>query len=463
MYEDNNYRPFGEEYRNQAENPNPAPTPNPIPEPKPKKKKSGSGFFKKFILAIVLGLIFGIFVGTGIYAVNLFTASFDISKKDNVSVAEDIKPKEKEIETVKPDREEGKAEDSFFDKENPFGDIIAEQPKEEKKVYVMDASDVAESCMPSIVAITNISTETYQSFFGTQTAQSESSGSGIIVGENDDELLIATNSHVVSGSEKLTVQFIDGESVGAYVKGTEEEVDLAIIAVKLSDIKKETKGEIKVAKLGDSDELRVGEPAIAIGNALGYGQSVTCGVISALGREVKLDNVDNTLIQTDAAINPGNSGGALLNIHGEVIGINEIKIASTSVEGVGYAIPISSAEPILDELMNRKTRDKVDEHAAGYLGIAGVDVSADISAMYDMPEGVYIASVDEDTAADKADLKKGYVITRFDGVRVSSMESLKDRMQYYEAGETVDVTVQVPGEEGYTEKVVSVTLGKKPE
>lgn len=479
MYEDNNYRPFGEEYRKTEPEPvaeqkateeaeqKTEPTKDwrygsHIPEDKPKSgKKKGKGVFAKILFAILLGLIFGLFVGTGIYAVNLFTKQF-MSEPAESSEIEQTVPQIPEVEIGIPNdkKDNSKDAESIMDQ---FDSMIEGSKGGYKDgVRVMDVSDVAEECMPSIVAITSLSTETYQSFFGIQTAQSESSGSGIIVGENDDELLIATNNHVISDTEKLTVQFIDESTVTAYVKGTDADVDLAIIAVKLADIESDTMGALKIAKLGDSDALRVGEPAIAIGNALGYGQSVTCGVISAVNREVTIDNNSHVMIQTDAAINPGNSGGALLNIRGEVIGINEVKISSTVVEGVGYSIPISSAEPILDELMNRKTKEKAADGEAGFLGIAGVDVTNDIASMYGMPEGVYVAQVEDNSAADNAGFNKGYIITKFDGERVDSMESLKALLEYYPAGTQVDVTVQIPGgEEGYTEKTIAVILGKK--
>lgn len=443
MYDDNNYRPFGSEYGSNDNEERKAEEPKIQPEVNTKPKKKKGGALKKILFAITLGLLFGLFVGTGIYAVNLFTDKF----KPEVSVTEDVPKPVPEISTVNPVKEEP-------DDDKKPGQVMA---------VVSDVSSVVEECMPSIVAITSEYTETYQSFFGPQVAQGESSGSGIIVGENDDELFIATNNHVISDSDKLTVQFINEETATAYVKGTDPDVDLAIIAIKLSDIDTDTMGEIKIAKLGDSDALKVGEPAIAIGNALGYGQSVTVGVISAVNRQVNVDNISNTMIQTDAAINPGNSGGALINIKGEVIGINEVKIASTSVEGVGYSIPISAAEPILADLMNRQIRDKVSEEEAGFLGIAGVDVSRDISEMYGMPEGVYVASVEEDTAAERAGFYKGYVITKFDGQKVKSMEELRDLISRYSAGTTVDVTVQVPGQTGYSEQVMSVTLGSKPD
>ena len=299
-----------------------------------------------------------------------------------------------------------------------------------------------------------------QNFFGgIQEQQSESAGSGIIIAQNDTELLILTNNHVVAGNDTLTVSFIDEESVQADIKGTDAERDLAVIAVKMADIKGETKEKIAVAQMGDSTQLQVGEQVIAIGNALGYGQSVTTGIVSATQR--LLEGFDSELIQTDAAINPGNSGGALLNENGEVIGINTIKVSTDAVEGMGYAIPISDAQDVITNLMNQKTKTKVAEGKQGYLGIEGVDVSEDSSQMYDMPMGVYISNVMPGGGAKAAGLTKGCIITKLEGTSVSSMESLKEQLQYYAVGDTVKVTVQVPDSGSqYQEKVVDVILGK---
>lgn len=329
---------------------------------------------------------------------------------------------------------------------------------------VTDVSDVVEKTMPSVVKITNVGTQTYESFWGQGgTYEYESNGSGIIIGQTEEELLVVTNQHVVSGADKLKVIFIDEESCEANVKGTDAEKDLAVIAIPLESIKDETLEQIKVATLGDSDNLKVGEPAIAIGNALGYGQSVTLGVISAKDREVTTENGTNTLIQTDAAINPGNSGGALLNIAGEVIGINSVKYSSTEVEGMGYAIPITDATPIINELMNKETKTKVDEDQQSYLGINGVDITSDVAQTYNMPKGVYIAQVVEDSPADKADLKKGDIITKIAGVSVTSFDELKAELEYHAAGTTVEVEIltQARGSYGYETKTVEVTLAKK--
>lgn len=314
--------------------------------------------------------------------------------------------------------------------------------------------------MPSVVSITNMSIQEVQSFFGgIQEQQSTSAGSGIIISQTDTELLILTNNHVVSGSDTLTVSFIDEESVEANIKGTDAARDLAVVAVDLKNIQKSTMEQIAVATLGDSTALQVGEPAIAIGNALGYGQSVTTGVISATDRT--LDGIDGGLIQTDAAINPGNSGGALLNAKGEVIGINTAKIAVSAVEGIGYAIPVSDAGETITELMSRETRTKVPEARQGMIGIQGVDVTADSAQMYNMPTGVYISEVTRGGGAEKAGLSKGSVITHLGGIRINDMKSLKEQLQYYQAGETVDVTVQIPAADGeYKEEKVEVTLGR---
>ena len=329
---------------------------------------------------------------------------------------------------------------------------------------VNDVSDIAENVMPSIVSITNMGQQTVN-FFGQQVTQDvEGAGSGIIIGQTDDAIYIATNNHVVANSTQLTVNFIDDQSVAAEIKGTDTSTDLAVISVAVSDIPKDTLSKIKVATLGDSDSLKVGEGTVAIGNALGYGQSVTTGVISALNREVTVQDentgtsVTNDLIQTSAAINPGNSGGALLNMKGEVIGINSVKYSDEQVEGMGFAIPISQAEPIINDLINREV---VDDSNSAYLGVAGQDVTSDIAKAYGMPEGIYVTQVKEGTAAEAAGIQKGDIITKFDGKKVSSMEALRDNMQYYAAGTTVEVVVQTNQNGEWQEQTLSVTLGKK--
>ena len=321
-----------------------------------------------------------------------------------------------------------------------------------------DVATIAKNAMPSIVSITNMSVQEVQSFFGgTQQQESTSVGSGIIIGQTDSELLILTNNHVVEGNEKLTVSFVDNESVEANVKGTDSTKDLAVVAVKISDVKDSTMDEIAVATMGDSSKLEVGEQVVAIGNALGYGQSVTSGIVSATERT--LDGYEGgTLIQTDAAINPGNSGGALLSANGEVIGINSVKYSDTSVEGIGYAIPINTAAPIINDLI---TKEKVDESDSAYLGIAGVDVTDDVAKTYNMPSGVYVAQVTGGSAAEQAGIQKGDIITEFDGKQIGSMEELSSTMEYYKAGTTVDVKIERSTNGEYQEQTISVTLGKK--
>ena len=323
-----------------------------------------------------------------------------------------------------------------------------------------DVSDIVENTLPSIVSITNMSVQEVQNFFGGISQQeSESAGSGIIISQNDSELLVVTNNHVVEGSDTLTVTFNDGNSVEAQIKGTDSARDLAVVAVPLDKISDDTMNAIKVATLGDSDSLKVGEPAIAIGNALGYGQSVTTGIVSATGRTI--DGFDGEYIQTDAAINPGNSGGALLNANGEVIGINSAKINSSAVEGMGFAIPISDASDVIQNLMNKETRSKVSDEERGYLGIKEYDVSEEGAQMYNMPTGVYVKEVMSGGGAEKAGLTKGSIITGFEGSSISSMSSLQEQLQYYKAGEEVTLTVQIPDKNGeYTEKDIKVTLGK---
>lgn len=329
---------------------------------------------------------------------------------------------------------------------------------------VTDVSSIAEKAMPSLVAINDTMTVEQNNFFGMpQTYQAQSSGSGIIVGQNDTELLIATNNHVVSGATDMKVTFTDSTQVAAAVKGTDSATDLAIIAVKLSDIPSDTMSKIKVATLGNSDNVKVGQQVIAIGNALGYGQSLTVGYISALDREITDENgIQHTYIQTDAAINPGNSGGDLLDLNGNVIGINAAKNASTEVEGMGFAIPISKAQEILNNLMTKKTREAVDESAQGYLGIQGTNIDANASKEYGMPVGIYVYKIVEGGAAANSDLKEKDIITKFDGQSVTNMEELKQMLTYYEGGSTVSLTVQSLVNGSYVEHEVQITLGTKP-
>lgn len=333
---------------------------------------------------------------------------------------------------------------------------------------------VAREAMPSVVAISTMSVEEMRSFFGsTQEIQVQGAGTGVIVNKNESELLIATNNHVVEGATQLSVGFVDQSSVEAQVKGTDVDNDLAVVAVQLSDIPAETLSQLKIATIGDSDELELGQPVVAIGNALGYGQSVTTGVVSALNRDLSLTDESGTaitstgLIQTDAAINPGNSGGALLNMAGELIGINEAKTSSSgsggSVDNIGFAIPIDKAEDSLKELMNLPTREKVDPSEASYLGIEGETITQDITQLYGIPTGVGVVAVEQGSPAEKAGIQQGDVITQFDGRAVANQQQLSDTLQYYKAGKTVDVTLQRADNGQYAGQTVSVTLGSAKE
>ena len=336
-------------------------------------------------------------------------------------------------------------------------------------VVTSDVSEVVDKVMPSIVSITSMSVEEVQSFFGnTYQKQSAGAGTGIIIGENDSELLIVTNNHVVEGSDTLTVTFTDETSVKADIKGTDATYDIAVIAVPIQTISSNTLKNLSVAVLGDSTKVKVGEPAIAIGNALGYGQSVTTGVISALNRSV--DTADSqtgetresgvSLIQTDAAINEGNSGGALVNVNGEVIGINSAKLIGDSVEGIGYAIPISDVSDLIQNLMNQETKQKVSEEDRGLIGITGISVSDAFSQQIDVPAGVYVTEVASGGGADKAGMTRGCIITGINGSSVDSMDALQDQLEYYTKGEAVTLTIQVPQPDGnYKEQKVEVTLG----
>ena len=343
----------------------------------------------------------------------------------------------------------------------------------------LDVSEIVSEALPSIVSITTKSVQEVQNYFGMygmygyapqqQEQEVEGSGSGIIVGKNDDELLIATNYHVVEGADTLSVAFTDGNAVEASVKGFDEERDLAVVSVSLDDVEDDTMDAVSIANIGSSDDLKVGEQVVAIGNALGYGQSVTTGIVSAKNRRMDSDNNTVTdgsddssdgvnLIQTDAAINPGNSGGALLNMEGEVVGINSAKLASTEVEGMGYAIAISDVTDILQNLMNETSRDKLDDSEHGVLGIEGSSVSSEAVQMYGIPAGVFVKKVTEGGAADKAGLKANSVITEFNGKTVSSLDQLIEYLSYYEPDEEVELTVQVPHGTSYKEETVKVTL-----
>lgn len=420
---------FGQQpvFTNQTPPPHP-----PKPVKKNKKKSNTAPFWKRALLVACLGLIFGLCAGGTLYGISKFTDFFEstttnakdfLSNSTNTPETTPVSKSYSHIET--------------------------------------DISQVAKNVMPSVVSITTVSVTEYQSFFGYSFPQeSQGSGSGVIVGKNDTELLIVTNNHVVAGAQSLTVTFLNDEIASAQIKGTDANMDLAVIAVPLKDIKDDTMDAIAIATIGDSDALQVGEPAIAIGNALGYGQSVTSGIISALNREVTVDNVTNSLIQTDAAINPGNSGGALLNLKGELIGINSVKYSSTEVEGMGYALPISSAMPIIEKLMVRETKSKVEE--SGYMGVRGADVTEDASRIYNLPIGICVSEVVDGSGADKAGIKVGDIITEIEGTTVTSMKSLQAELAYYAPGETISVKLQVQTNNGYSEKEVKVTLSKQP-
>lgn len=419
------------------------------------QKKSG---ISRFFGLVFSGLLFGICAG---FAIVVMMKLFPQESKEflkpadkppvEIQQAEKLQPQETEQETEeKQETEEPEAEE---------GDG-ADESRQEALTVVTDVTRVVDNVMPAVVSIFG-TYEVTESYWGFEMQREEDgSGSGIIVGENDEELLVVTNNHVVADSTALTVQFIDNEKYDAVVKGTDADSDLAVIAIRKTELKDATRGEIKIATLGDSDNLKVGEPAIAIGNALGYGQSVTSGVISAVNRAYSQDESgrEAMLIQTDAAINPGNSGGALLNIYGEVIGINSNKIGGMVIEGMGYAIPISTAKPILEDLMSKKTRVPVAEDKKGYLGISGINVTEDVKETYGLPIGVYIAQVFDGTPAQRAGLKKGDIITVFDGESVETMEELGKLLDATAAGTEIQMTVmkQTAGE--YEESTISVVL-----
>lgn len=416
--------------------------PNPPRYEKPKKKKS---MMSKIAVAASVAVVFGV----------VASASFQITDYVGGKVFPQTKQTEAKISSTGTVNELNKTAE---------GSTVSTSST--------DVAKVAENAMPSIVAITSKTVKEVQTYFyGTQAQEEESSGSGIIIGKNDKELLIATNNHVVEGSENLTVCFTvnvenqEDKVVQAQVKGTDPEHDLAMVAVQLSDIPADVLNQVKIAEIGDSDNLQVGQQAIAIGNALGYGQSVTSGIISALNREVSVETtsgtVTNSLIQTDAAINFGNSGGALLNINGQLSGINSVKAASSGVEGMGYAIPINTAKPILDDLMNRTTRSKVESSEKGYMGVKPVDVSEEAKQVYNMPSGAFLYEVVEGSAAEKAGLIKGDIVTKIDGISITSANDLYDRMNYYKAGETIDLEVQAADGGEYKARTVSITLDKQ--
>ena len=428
-------------------------------------RRNQNSFQKKAGTTIALAVIFGLVAAVVFQAANFAADRFLNTGKSSVQI--------KTTDSV--DLQETASDDSTADKvlsDSENGTVAA----------------VAQASMPSVVAITTVSVQEIPSFFGYSSRQykSASTGSGIIVGDNDDELLIATNNHVVDGATTLSVCFIGDDvanaetetvnagdngdlnvedAVSAKIKGTDADNDLAVVAVKKSDIPEDTLNQIKIAQIGSSDDLAVGQQVVAIGNALGYGQSVTSGWISALNRTISTDDGTNStgLIQTDAAINPGNSGGALLNMKGELIGINSAKYADSAVEGMGYAIPISKAKPILEELMNRETREKVDSSKKGYLGVSLASLTTEAIEMYNMPIGAFVRSVEDDSPAQEAGICKGDIIVKFDGQKVSDGDDLLDKLQYYKSGEKIEAVIARATNGEYEENTIELTLGTRPD
>ena len=428
-------------------------------------RRNQNSFQKKAGATIALAVIFGLVAAVVFQAANFAADRFLNTGKSSVQI--------KTTDSV--DLQETASDDSTADKvlsDSENGTVAA----------------VAQASMPSVVAITTVSVQEIPSFFGYSSHQykSASTGSGIIVGDNDDELLIATNNHVVDGATTLSVCFIGNDvanaetetvnagdngdlnvedAVSAKIKGTDADNDLAVVAVKKSDIPEDTLNQIKIAQIGSSDDLAVGQQVVAIGNALGYGQSVTSGWISALNRTISTDDGTNStgLIQTDAAINPGNSGGALLNMKGELIGINSAKYADSAVEGMGYAIPISKAKPILEELMNRETREKVDSSKKGYLGVSLANLTTEAIEMYNMPTGAFVRSVEDDSPAQEAGICKGDIIVKFDGQKVSDGDDLLDKLQYYKSGEKIEAVIARATNGEYEENTIELTLGTRPD
>lgn len=407
------------------------------------KKRSGL----KLVLSLILcGLLFGAAAAAAFTGVNAL-----LSMRGSASAQKSEHPSPTESVISTPAADQG---------------VISTAPQTQSTTQssVLDVSAIAEDALPSMVSITNISVQEVMDYFGLfgrgqkRTEKQQSSGTGIIIGTNKSELLIVTNNHVVEDSTTLSVCFVDDEVCESTVKGTDPDNDLAVIAVKLSNIKESTTAAIKQARIGSSDTLKVGQQVVAIGNALGYGQSVTTGIVSALNR--RIDTADAIMIQTDAAINPGNSGGALLNMAGEVVGINSAKFSSTDIEGMGYAISITPATPIIEDLMNRTTRERVSDAEASYLGVSGEDITADISSAYGIPQGIYVTRTGSGSPAQLAGIGAKSIITHFDGIRVTSLANLENRLKYYKAGETVEITLQVIKNNEYVEKTVSVTLGR---
>lgn len=428
-------------------------------------RRNQNSFQKKAGATIALAVIFGLVAAVVFQAANFAADRFLNTGKSSVQI---------------------KATDSVDLQETASDDSTADKVLSDSENGTVAA--VAQASMPSVVAITTVSVQEIPSFFGYSSRQykSASTGSGIIVGDNDDELLIATNNHVVDGATTLSVCFIGDDvanaetetvnagdngdlnvedAVSAKIKGTDADNDLAVVAVKKSDIPEDTLNQIKIAQIGSSDDLAVGQQVVAIGNALGYGQSVTSGWISALNRTISTDDGTNStgLIQTDAAINPGNSGGALLNMKGELIGINSAKYADSAVEGMGYAIPISKAKPILEELMNRETREKVDSSKKGYLGVSLANLTTEAIEMYNMPTGAFVRSVEDDSPAQEAGICKGDIIVKFDGQKVSDGDDLLDKLQYYKSGEKIEAVIARATNGEYEENTIELTLGTRPD
>lgn len=404
-------------------------------EEPPKRK---GGFAKKAAGIVAGALVFGVVAGGTMVGINLAAGSYINNKSVEISKVETL-PSVTAPEGAKPASAGGSA------------------------FAGNDVSAIVDSSMPSVVAITSKVLYESQTWFGPMQREGVGSGSGFVVGKNDEELLIVTNNHVVQGADQLKVTFIDETAVDAAIKGTDADSDLAVIAIPLNNIPAETLSQIAVASLGSSDDLKVGQGVVAIGNALGYGQSVTVGYVSALNRTIQTDSgVNQDLIQTDAAINPGNSGGALLNMQGQVIGINSAKYSSTDVEGIGYAIPISKAQDIIDNLMTKKTRTQVASDKQGYLGVQCKNIDSVTSQQLGMPQGVFIYKIVEGGAASKSDLREKDIITKFDGQSIKTYDDLTNMLKYYEGGTTVTLTVQSLENGQYVEKEISLVLGSRP-
>ncbi len=419
--------------------------------------------------AIIAGVLAAVTIGAAAGGMASFSASQDDAQ---LQISDEVKNEESADSGTADAAEDAQAQESQAQEAEtdfPSGGINRTDLVDITDQAVMNSgvAEVAENVMPAMVSITNTSVQEVMDWFrgGNFQYESKSLGTGVIMGENDEELLIVTNNHVVEGASVLTVSFIDEESVEAVVKGTDAADDLAVVAVKLEDIPEETMSQIRIANVADSEDVRVGEQVVAIGNALGYGQSVTTGIVSALGRTITVAdesgyNDYTDLIQTDAAINHGNSGGALLNMKGEVIGINSVKAGSNGVEGMGYAISTTKAIPIIRDLMNKKTRELVSEDQLPYLGIVGQDVTSNVAQVYGIPEGVYITELSKNGPAQEAGITSGMIITGFDGDKIRSMSDLQDLLPYYAGGETVSITLAVQNDSGeYEEKDFSVTLG----